>query len=81
MELFEKVASIVRKNKEAEMMIRPEDRLKEDLGLDSFDTLMIGCDLEDEFHITIDPEEFKGLEIVQDVIDRLEAKIGKIQTV
>lgn len=81
MELFEKVASIVRKNKEAEMMIRPEDRLKEDLGLDSFDTLMIGCDLEDEFHITIDPEEFKGLAIVQDVIDRLEAKIGKIQTV
>jgi acyl carrier protein len=81
MELFEKVASIVRKNKEAEMMIRPEDRLKEDLGLDSFDTLMIGCDLEDEFHITIDPEAFKGLAIVQEVIDRLEAKIGKIQTV
>ena len=81
MELIEKVASIIKKNKGAEMLIRPEDRLKEDLGLDSFDTLMIGCDLEDEFHITIDPSEFKGLEIVQDVIDRLEGKIGKSQPV
>ncbi len=80
MELFDQVAAIIRKNKGAGMEIHPADRLKEDLGLDSFDTLMIGCDLEDELSITIDPEEIKGLEVVQDVVDRLEIKLGALHT-
>lgn len=80
MELYEKVCSVIRKNKGMTDEIRPDDRLKEDLGLDSFDTLMIGCDLEDDLHITIDPEEIKGLQVVKDVVDRLAMKLGTLQT-
>ncbi len=81
MELFEKVASIIRKNKGVQFEISPEDRLREDLGLDSFDTLMIGCDLEDEFNISIDPDEMTGLKVVQDIVDKLEVKIAGSQPV
>ena len=76
MELFKKVAFIISKNLGLNDEIKPHDRLREDLNLDSFDTLMIGCDLEDEFHIVINPEEIKNLNIVQDIVDKLELKVS-----
>jgi len=81
MELFKEVASIINRNKGKEIEIKPQDRLREDLNIDSLDTLMIGCDLEDQFHITIDPDEIKNLNVVQDIVDKLEMKISSCQTV
>ncbi len=79
MDLFKKVALIISKNKGMKDEIHPGDRLREDLNLDSFDTLMIGCDLEDEFNIVIDPNEIKGLSTVQDIVDKLEVKVSCVQ--
>jgi acyl carrier protein len=76
MELFKEVAAIINRNKGQAVEIRPQDRLKEDLHIDSLDTLMIGCDLEDQFHITIDPDEIKTLTVVQDIVDKLEMKVA-----
>lgn len=81
MELFIKVASIISQNKNRKEAITPADRLKEDLGIDSFDGLMIVCDLEDEFGISIEPEELKTLKVVQDIVDRLELKIQSVITI
>ncbi len=81
MELFKEVASIINRNKGKEIEIKPQDRLREDLNIDSLDTLMIGCDLEDQFHIIIDPDEIKNLDVVQDIVDKLEMKISSCQTV
>lgn len=76
MEEFKKVALIISKNIGLNEEIKPQDRLREDLNLDSFDTLMIGCDLEDEFNIVIDPEEIKNLHVVQDIVDKLAVKVA-----
>ena len=76
MELLETVCAVISKNKNRTEPIRPDDRLKEDLGIDSFDTLMIGCDLEDELKITIDPDEIKGLVVVGDIVERLRRKLS-----
>jgi acyl carrier protein len=81
MELFSEVASIINRNKGKVIEIKPQDRLREDLHVDSLDTIMIGCDLEDQFHITIDPDEIKSLNVVQDIVDKLEMKISLSQTV
>jgi acyl carrier protein len=81
MELFSKVASIISQNKNSTEAIKPTDRLKEDLGIDSFDGLMIINDFEDEFGISIEPEELKTLKVVQDIVDRLEVKIRSVKTV
>lgn len=81
MELFSKVASIISQNKNSTESIKPTDRLKEDLGIDSFDGLMIINDFEDEFGISIEPEELKTLKVVQDIVDRLEVKMRSVKTV
>jgi acyl carrier protein len=81
MELFSKVASIISQNKNSTEAIRPTDRLKEDLGIDSFDGLMIINDFEDEFGISIEPEELKTLKVVQDIVERLEVKMRSVKTV
>ncbi len=71
MELFNEVAAIINHNTGRNDVIRPQDRLREDLQIDSLDTLLIGCELEDRFHITIGPDEIKGLKVVQDIVERL----------
>ena len=81
MELFKEVVSIINRNKGQTIEIKPQDRLREDLNIDSFDTLMIGCDLEDQFHITIDPDEIRNLKVIQDIVDKLEMKVSGLQMV
>ena len=81
MELFNEVALIINRNLRQTNEIKPQDRLRDDLHIDSFDTLMIGCDIEDQFHITIDPDEIRSLKVVQDLVDMLEMKVSVYQTV
>ena len=76
MELFNEVAAIINRNKGETLDIKPQDRLREDLHIDSLDTMLIGCELEDRFHITIDPDEIKKLVVVQDIVDRLRSLTG-----
>jgi acyl carrier protein len=81
MELFNEVASIIKRNKELAHEIKPQDRLRDDLQIDSFDTMMIACEIEDHFRITIDPDEFKNLKVVQDIVDNLKLKVAGYQMV
>ncbi|NQV01068.1 MAG: acyl carrier protein [Bacteroidia bacterium] len=81
MELFEEVASIINRNLNQPIDIKPQDSLRDDLNIDSFDTLMIGCDLEDHFQISIDPEDIKSLKVVQDLVDKLEMMVSVSQLV
>jgi acyl carrier protein len=54
--------------------ITPESRLREDLNVDSIDFLMIIGDLEDEFSITIDEDDFLDVVTVNDIVEKLEAR-------
>ncbi|KGP76831.1 acyl carrier protein [Desulfosporosinus sp. Tol-M] len=51
-----------------------ESRLREDLNVDSIDFLMIIGDLEDEFSITIDEDEFLDVVTVNDIVEKLKAR-------
>jgi acyl carrier protein len=76
MELTSKILSIIGQNSQCGRAVRPEDRIVEDLGVDSLDRLMIIHDLEDEFTITIEDDELKTIRVVQDIIDAIARKIS-----
>jgi acyl carrier protein len=76
MELTNKILSIISQNAECGKTVGPDDRIVEDLGIDSLDKLMIIHDLEDEFNITIDDSELKGIKLVKDIVAAIEHKIA-----
>lgn len=57
-----------------EKKIRPEARLKEDLGFDSLYAVEMALQLETSFNIKIEPEELKSLITVKDVVSLVESK-------
>ena len=79
MELTTKVLSIIRKDTGYGKPVRPEDRIVEDLKIDSLDKLMIINDLEDEFNITVADDELQHVRIVQDIIDAVGKKMSIAQ--
>jgi acyl carrier protein len=76
MELTSKILDIISQNAECRKTVRPDDRIVEDLGIDSLDKLMIIHDLEDEFNITIGDDELKGIKVVRDIVEAIENKIS-----
>lgn len=54
--------------------ITPEARLKEDLGFDSLYAVEMALELEEHFHIQIEPEELRELITVSDVVAFVEEK-------
>ena len=76
MELTSKILSIISQNAECGKTVQPDDRIVEDLGIDSLDKLMIIHDLEDEFNIHIDDDELKGIRVVRDILEAIEHKVS-----
>ena len=76
MEHTSKILSIISQNAECGKTVHPDDRIVEDLGIDSLDKLMIIHDLEDEFNITVDENDLKGIKSVKDIIFAIEHRIG-----
>lgn len=80
MELASKILSIISQDANCGKAIRPEDRIVEDLKVDSLDKLMIIHDIEDEFNITVEDDELSHLRVVQDIIDAVGRKISLSHT-
>lgn len=76
MDLSGKILSIISQTADCGKTVQPDDRIVEDLGIDSLDKLMIIHDLEDEFNITIEEDELKGIKLVRDIIEAIEHKIS-----
>lgn len=76
MELISKILDIISQSAECGKTVRPDDRIVEDLGIDSLDKLMIIHDLEDEFNITIEDNELKGIKVVRDIVEAIENKLA-----
>ena len=56
--------------------IHPDDRLVEDLGCDSMDSMILVMDLEDEFGLTIPDEEAENLRTVADAIELVRHRLA-----
>lgn len=76
-ELFLKIRDVVAKELKIEdkEKIKPTSRFKEDLNVDSLDTIELIMGLEDAFNLEIDDESAEKMLTVQDVIDYLEKKV------
>lgn len=57
-------------------LVTEEATLKEDLGIDSLDSVEIVIALESEFDITIEDEEIKTLTTVGDIVKLIESKLN-----
>jgi acyl carrier protein len=75
MKVMEQVTEIINRSIDWQDEIRPDDRLKEDLEIDSLDVMMIIQEIEDEFDIVIDTQEIKCLETVQNIVEKLSSKL------
>jgi acyl carrier protein len=56
--------------------VKPESRLKEDLGLGSLQAITLVMDLEEEYGVVVEDEELEGLVTVGDLRDLVESKIA-----
>jgi len=79
MTLQDRVISVIRQNTDTNVDINLETNLVDDLGIDSFDMLMIVSGIEEEFGVTVDAEDFIGVKLVSDIVNKLsDEKKGRI---
>ncbi|MEN8224609.1 MAG: phosphopantetheine-binding protein [Bacteroidota bacterium] len=74
MELLNQITEIINRTIDWPEEIKPEDKLREDLEIDSLDVMMIIQEIEDHFNITVDKDEIRCLETVQNILDSLRKK-------
>ncbi len=67
--IAESIRSVSPKAKSA--TIRPDSRLLEELALDSLDLVAVILNLQDQFHVEIDPDEITELQTVADLASSL----------
>lgn len=61
------------KEESTQIKITAESNLQTDIGIDSLDTLMLVGELEEEFDIEINQDEFSNVYTVNDIVKKLEA--------
>jgi acyl carrier protein len=68
-QILNQVGEIINKSLLKPITIRPEDRLAEDIGLDSIGFVELGSALEDLYQLDVEDETLLGLRTVAQVID------------
>ncbi len=68
-EVFNTVVSIINKSLPNPVSITMEDRLREDICLDSIGFVELGTGLEDKYQIDIDDDVLEGFRTVEEVVD------------
>lgn len=73
--MFEKIAALLEEELDVEKEnIKLESKIKDDLGADSLDLFELINNLEDEFDITIEEEDYAKLITVEDIVKYIENK-------
>ncbi len=78
MDFEKRIIETVKNNLEKKCEVNMESLLVEDLGVDSFNKVMIIAAIEDEFSIEIDEVDFAGIQKVRDIVDKLKLKYPQI---
>jgi acyl carrier protein len=75
-EILAGVAAVAHEHLGLEREIGPEERLVEELGLDSIRLLTLAAEVENRFEIALDPEDEAGIATVGDLVATIEAKLA-----
>ena len=70
-ETLKVTTEILKKHVDADRVIRPNDHIQNDLGLDSLGVMELVADIEDRFAVTIPNEVLSDLSTVEDVAKAL----------
>lgn len=74
-DMFDEVQKILAKQlRIGASEIKPESRIKDDLGADSLNILQLLMKIEDDYGIVIPDEKLATFDTVQDVVDYLDAQ-------
>ncbi len=68
-EVFSTVVSIINKSLPSPLTITMEDRLREDICLDSIGFVELGTGLEEKYQIDIDDDALESFKTVEEVVD------------
>ena len=77
MDIEHKVIDLIRSNIEKKFAVTPESDLRQDLGVDSFGTIMIVNAIEDAFNIVVEETDIRAMVKVADIIALLQTKYLK----
>ena len=76
MKTIEKIKRIIKENIETDVAIERSTDMRKDLDLDSFDVLMIMNEIDEEYSITLEEEDFQEVNTPQEIASLLEKKYG-----
>ena len=74
MQTIDKIILIIKENIETNVAFTGNTDLRKDLDLDSFDVLMIMNEIDDEFSITLEEEDFQKVNTPQEIVSLLNEK-------
>ena len=75
-EILKKVIAIVAEKNDMKVeKVLPESRLREDLGVDSFDQVEMVMEIEDAFKVKFEDAEMEKIITVQDAVELVEKKM------
>jgi len=76
-EILAGVAAVAREHLAIERPIELDERLVEELGLDSIKLLTLAAEVENRFRIALDPEDEARIATVGDLVAAIESKLGR----
>ena len=75
-EIFDKVTELLASQLPVDQAaMKPESRMIEDLGADSANIMILICDVENEFGITVDNDMLTKIVTVDDLVKYLESEV------
>jgi acyl carrier protein len=73
-QILEELGILVRRELDWEEDLRPDQRLVEDLGLDSLRLLTLAVAVENHFEFSLDPQDEANLSTVNDLLEVIERR-------
>ena len=73
--VFERVKRILKEDGIEDDQIKPNAHLKDDLGMDSLDQVVLMIALEEEFGGSISDAEAEGLQTIEQIVELIEGRL------
>jgi len=76
MQMLERIIAIIKNNIKTGGEVKADTDLRNELGIDSFDALMIMNALDDQYAIALEEDDFKQVNTPLDIVNLLKNKYG-----